>query len=691
MSSYSRLSPAPHANPFGSLRRASFPSVAWTFRLLQLIAVAAGFAAALAAIVVGGVVGYVSVLITSIDVPPEPRLAETTRLFDRNGEPLASLHGDVNRRAVALGQMPDGLIASVLAAEDKGFFEHGAIDPSAVARAVLTNLQAGGVVEGGSTITQQYVKNVYTTGDRTFGRKLREAALAIKLEDRLSKREILERYLNTIFLGNGSYGVEAAALTYFGRHVAQLTVPQSATIAGVIAAPTRFDPVRHPERAERRRNYVLGELTEIGFLTREHAARLKQRPLALQPSTTPTSESPYFSDHVRRFLEERFGERRVLSGGLKVETTIDLGWQQAAENAVFSALPDPDGPQAALVAIDPRTGEILALVGGSDFSETKFNLATQASRQTGSAFKTFALAAALDAGVSPFSVYTGPSSVTIDDARCDHKGEPWEVDNYGDSSAGTMNLADGIANSVNTIYAQLVVQVGPERVVRMAHLMGIRSDLPPVCSIALGTGDVTPLEMTSAYATLAAGGVYRAPTPVRTVRNTTGTVIERPIDSEGTRVMSRNVAATLTWALQGVVDHGTGTAAALGDRAVAGKTGTAQEYTNAWFCGYIRQVAACVWMGYPEGNIPMNGVTGGSTPAAIWHDFMSFATVGMRVRDFPTPALDAYDVPQYVPLSTYTTASEYVPPAPSEEESDEGDGSSGPGNGNGNGNANGHD
>jgi penicillin-binding protein 1A len=657
-------------------------------RLLRLVLFGAAFAAAFASIVAGAVIGYLAFLVASVEAPAPPRMPETTRLLDRTGEPLGTLHTYVDRRVVPLEKLPDGLVAAVLAAEDKGFYEHGAIDPEAVVRAMLANLRAGGVVEGGSTITQQYVKNVYTGGDQTFGRKLREVAFAIELEERLSKNEILDRYLNTIFLGNGAYGVETAALTYFDRHARKLNLLQSATIAGVIAAPSRYDPVRHPGRAERRRNYVLGQLAEMGYLSEQRAQRLAKDPLELDRSDGELPPAPYFADYVRRFLEERYGRWKAMAGGLRVSTTLDLSWQRAAERAVFSHLPDPNGPQAALVAIDPRTGEILAMVGGRDFRSSNFNLATQARRQTGSAFKTFVLAAALREGISPMSVFTGPSSVTIDDPRCQHRGEPWDVGNYGDSSAGTMPLVDGIAYSVNTIFAQLVVEVGPDRVAETARRMGIRSELPPVCSIALGTVEVTPLEMTSAYATLAAGGIYHKPTPVRVVRDSDREVVGRPVHLRGTRVLPRNVAASVTWALQGVVDHGTGTAASLGGRPVAGKTGTAQEYTNAWFCGYVRQLAACVWMGYPQGNVPMSGVTGGSIPAAIWQDFMTFATRGMQVRGFPDPSLEVYDAPIYVPLSTYTTASEYVPPAPDEGSS--GGDEHGHGHGHGNGHGKGH-
>ncbi len=664
-------------------------------RFLRLFLVAAVLIASIGSIAAGALIGYLGFLVASVEAPPPPRLPETTTLLDRAGEPLGTLHKYVDRRVVPLERMPDGLIAAVLAAEDQGFYEHGAVDPEAIVRATITNLRAGGVVEGGSTITQQYVKNIYTEGDQTFGRKLREVALAIDLEERFSKDEILERYLNTIFLGNGAFGVEAAARTYFDRHVSRLTVVQSATIAGVIAAPSRFDPIRHPSRVERRRNYVLSELAQMGYLSQAKAERLSARPLELSRGEPDISAAPYFADHVRRYLEARYGRRETLAGGLKVGTTLDLGWQAAAERAVASHLPDPSGPAAALVAIDPRTGEIAAMVGGRNFERSRFNLATQAARQTGSAFKTFVLTAALRSGISPMSVFTGPSSATIDDPRCDHRGEPWDVGNYGDSSAGTMSIADGIAYSVNTIYAQLAVAVGPERVAKTAHRMGIRSPMPPVCSIALGTVDVTPLEMTSAYATLAAGGIYHRPTPVRIVRDSDGSLLDRPSKRDGHRVLPRNVAATVTWALQGVVDQGTGTAASLGDRPVAGKTGTAQEYTNAWFCGYVPQLATCVWVGYPQGNIPMTsvqgvyGVTGGSIPAAIWNDFMEDATRHMRIKPFPAADLTAYDSPIYVPLSQYTTVSEYVPPAPSEDSSDEdaGNGQGGGGNdGNGGGN-----
>ncbi|HET8525137.1 MAG TPA: transglycosylase domain-containing protein [Actinomycetota bacterium] len=656
-------------------------------RLIRLVAVGVALAAALGSLIAGALIAYLAFLVATVDVPPAPRLPQTTTLLDRDGEPLATLHTDIDRHVIPLGRMPKSLIAAVPATEDKGFYAHGAVDPEAIVRAALTNLQAGGVVEGGSTITQQYVKNVYTSGAQTLGRKLREMALAIDLEDRLTKDQILARYLNTIFLGNGAYGVEAAARRYFGRHAADLTVRQSATIAGIIAAPSRFDPVRHPNRAERRRNYVLGELAEVGYLSEDRARRLSRKDLGLERPRAEPDEAPYFADHVRRFLEARYGKRRALAGGLTVRTTLDPTWQREAERAVDAHLPMSTGPQAALVAIDPRTGEIVAMVGGQDFDRTPFNLATQAARQTGSAFKTFVLAAALREGLSPETIMTGPSAVTIDASECMHRGEPWEVGNYGDSSPGTMSIADGIAYSVNTIFAQLVVEVGPERVARTAERMGIRSPLSPVCSIALGTNDVTPLEMTSAYATLADGGVYHEPTPVRSVRGSDGDVVGRPVDRRGERVLSPNVADTVTWALQGVVDHGTGTAAALGSRPVAGKTGTAQEYTNAWFCGYVRQLAACVWVGYPQGNIPMNGITGGSIPASIWHDFMTAATRGMPVRGFPEPLLDAFGPPTYVPLSTYTATSTYTPPPATSSEDGNGD-DQGEGN---NGNAYGHD
>ena len=652
-------------------------------RVIRLVAIGAALAGALGCLIAGALIGYVAFLVATVDAPPASHLPQTTTLLDRDGEPLATLHTDVDRRVIPLGRMPKSLVAAVLATEDKGFYAHGAIDPEAIVRAALTNLRAGGVVEGGSTITQQYVKNVYTSGAQTLGRKLREMALAIDLEDRLTKDQILERYLNSIFLGNGAYGVEAASRTYFGRHASDLTVEQSATIAGIIAAPSRFDPLRHANRVERRRNYVLGELAEVGYLSDDRAHRLSRRDLGLERPKREPDEAPYFADHVRRFLEARYGTRRALAGGLTVKTTLDPTWQREAERAVDAHLSPSIGPQGALVAIDPRTGEIVAMVGGQDFDRTPFNLATQAARQTGSAFKTFVLAAALREGISPETIMTGPSAVTIDDPECAHSGEPWQVGNYGDSSAGTMSIADGIAYSVNTIFAQLVVDVGPERVARTAERMGIRSPLSPVCSIALGTNDVTPLEMTSAYATLADGGVYHEPTPVRSVRGSDGRVVDRPVDRKGERVLSPNVADTVTWALEGVVDHGTGVAASLGSRPVAGKTGTAQEYTNAWFCGYVRQLVACVWVGYPQGNIPMNGVTGGSIPASIWHDFMIEAMRGMPVRGFPPPSLSAYDAPTYVPLSTYTSVSTYT--------SSYGSGSTSSGGDRGNGHAYGHD
>jgi penicillin-binding protein 1A len=652
-------------------------------RLVQVTILATLLAAGTAVSIVLAAVTYLGFLSTTVDVPSTARLAETTLLFDRGGERIAGLHGPVDRTVISLDAMPFHLRAAVLAAEDKGFYAHGGIDAEAILRAAITDLKQGSFVEGGSTITQQYVKNVFTGGDRTLARKFEEAALAIELERRYSKDQILERYLNTIYFGHGAYGVQAAARAYFGVPARGLKLLQSATLAGLIAGPARFDPVNYPRRAEHRRDYVLSEMAQMGALSAHRASRLAERPLRLNPASSRSSEAPYFTEVVRRFLFERYGKRGTLRGGLRVETTLDLGWQRAAERAVASNLSLPGDPSAALVAIDPRTGEIRAMVGGVDFETTKFNLATQAARQTGSAFKPFVLAAALREGISPLSVISGPSSMTIDDPRCETKGEPWQVGNYADASYGTMTIAEGIASSVNTIFAQLALKVGPEEVVRTAHRLGIDARLSPVCSIALGVEEVTPLDMTSAFATMAANGVRREPTPVALVRG--NEVPDRPVDVEGTRVLSRNDAATLTWALQGVVDYGTGTAAMLPGRPVAGKTGTSQEYTNAWFCGFVPQLATCVWVGYPEGNIPMegvhglSGVTGGSVPAAIWHDFMVVATTRMTVLGFPDPDLGEYQLLAPPPPPP-------PPPAPEEEP-----GGGDEGHGNGNGNGNGHD
>ena len=356
------------------------------------------------------------------------------------------------------------------------------------------------------------------------------------------------------------------------------------------------------------------------------------------------SAAPHFMEHVRLDLKASYGLDALYRGGLRVRTTLDMEWQRAAERAIRTALPSRSDPEAALVAIDPRNGAIRAMVGGRSFARSEFNLATQARRQAGSAFKPFVLVAALERGISPLEVRAGPSSLTIPDPFCETDGQPWSLSNAGDQAAGTMSIENATAGSVNTIFAQLTVEVGPEAVADVAHRMGIRSRLAPVCSIGLGTSEVTPLEMTSAYATLAARGYYVEPTAIDRVTGSDGEVLQGPLrglDSVGSEVLSPQDADATTRVLQGVIDHGTGTAARLGDRPAAGKTGTAQHATDAWFCGYVPQLVTCVWVGYPDGARPMRDVDGvpevygGTIPATIWHEFMTEATEGMSVVGFP--------------------------------------------------------
>ncbi len=586
---------------------------------------------------------------TDIPLPKAAPMPQTTYVYDRDGRLITTLHAGVNRTEVPLSKISGNLKDAVIALEDKDFYRESGVNFSSIARAALVNLRNGRVEQGGSTITQQYVKNVYTGGQRTISRKIKEAILAQKLSHLYTKDQILLKYLNSVYFGRAAYGAEAAALTYFGVHASKLTVRQSAFLAGLIRAPARYDPSRDPAGAKARRDMALDAMAQQGYITWDEAQIAMSKPLRLKKAKSGTTPAAYFMDYVRRALQNKYGYSGTFTGGLQVTTTLDRTMQQAAEHAITANLRSSHDPAAALVAMDPRTGEIRALVGGRNFNRAKFNLATQAHRQTGSAFKPFTLVTAFQQHIDPHSVMTGPSHITIPDPRCrDPKKGEWQVSNYADESAGTMTLLSAIAHSVNTIFAQLVVGVGPDNVAATARKMGIASRLAGVCSITLGSQPVTPLDMTTAYATLAARGVRHAPQALVEVKDPTGKVIGQP-STKGKRVLDRNVADLTTLALQGVIREGTGTAANIG-RPAAGKTGTAQNFQDAWFCGYVPQLVACVWMGYPKTeDRPMENVEGffhvfgGSLPAMIWRDFMAKAIKGMPVADFAVPSFTGFN------------------------------------------------
>ncbi|HMC42784.1 MAG TPA: transglycosylase domain-containing protein, partial [Acidimicrobiales bacterium] len=501
---------------------------------------------------------------TDIAVPNEPPLAQTTYLYDRNGKLITTLHAEVNRTPVSLSKISPDLQHAVIAIEDRNFYRHGGVDFQALVRAAVADVSSGKIVQGGSTITQQYVKLVYTGSERTLSRKLKEAVLAEKISRKYSKAQILEKYLNLVYFGHGAYGAEAAAETYFGVPASKVSVAQAALLAGLIQAPADYDPLRHRAAAKGRRDVVLQVMAQQGYITHDQAAQMSATPVKVlkHPKAGPTAAA-YFVDYVSRFLQHKMSSRDTFTGGLQVTTTLDWNMQRAAERAVASHLSQPGDPAAALVAIDPRTGEIRAMVGGRDFTRAKFNLATQAHRQTGSAFKVFTYTAAMQERIDPHAVMSGPPSLTIADPRCQGPKGPWQVSNFADESAGTMSVLDSLAHSVNTIFAQLVLDVGPSRVAQVATQMGIRSKLQSVCSITLGSQAVTPLDMAVAYSTLAARGVRHWPQAVQQVKSPSGEVLLRE-NKKGTRVLRQNDADQVVYAMQGVIQHGTGTAANIG-------------------------------------------------------------------------------------------------------------------------------
>ena len=583
-------------------------------------------------------------------------------VYDSKGERiLAVLRGSQSRILVPSDHIAPLMKQAIIAIEDKRFYEHRGVDVHGIMRAVWQDVRNKRVVEGGSTITQQFVKNTYVKSQRSISRKLKEAALAWQLEQRWSKDRILTAYLNTIYFGNGAYGVQQAALTYF-HHPADaehLGLAEAALLAGIPSDPARYDPVTNPKAARERRDLVLRQMLDQGDITYGDYANATRARLP-RPDDVRLSDTggpaPYFTNYVKQQLIDRYGSGRVFGGGLRVKTTIDLNIQRFARQAITKWLTNPNGPSAALVAVDPRDGSVLAMIGGNNYRKSQFNLAVQGERQPGSSFKPFVLATALRDGISPDSEFeSGPVQIPLGD-------KVWSVRNYENSDLGRISLATATEFSDNTVYAQLTQLVGPGAIVRTARRLGITSPLKNYFAIGLGAEAVNPLEMARAFSAFAYRGrridgaaFGNRPRAISAVRNESGRIVDNNLPV-GRPVLTENTAALLTSLLQGVVTGGTGGQAQLADgRPVAGKTGTTENYGDAWFVGYTPQLVTAVWVGYPNSLRPMlteyhgDAVAGGTFPALIWKSFMERALAyrGNPPQDFPSVS-QPFAVPKQV-------------------------------------------
>jgi penicillin-binding protein 1A len=574
---------------------------------------------------------------------------------EKNPRVLAVLRGSESRIIVESDDIAPMMKHAIVAVEDRRFYEHRGVDLRAIGRAFWADVRNKKVVQGGSTITQQFIKNALIKDRRSVARKLKEAALAWQLEQRWQKERILTAYLNTIYFGNGAYGVEQAARTYFDKRAIDLTLPEAALLAGIPPDPSGYDPVTNPRAAKLRRRLVLERMLDQGLITQADFDTARSAALpSPEKIKLPGTEGPaghYFVNYVKQQLIDEYGAGRVFGGGLRVRTTIDLRLQQIARAAIAKTLDDPEGPQAALVAVNPKNGEILAMVGGSNFRDSQFNLAVQGERQPGSAFKPFVLAAALREGISPATQFVSEKTVISLGDRL------WEVNNYEGSYLGSIDLETATVHSDNAVYAQLTELIGPKSVARMARDAGIRSRLNNNFAIGLGAEAANPLEMARAFSTFANGGLRvdgsKFGDRPRAVISVSG-VENRPV---GRRALGPSRTALLNSILQKVLTQGTGRRAALPDRPAAGKTGTTENYGDAWFVGYTPELAAAVWVGYPKGLRPMlteyhgEAVAGGTFPAEIWKTFMQAANAYKQDEPttFPTPSIP-YALSQLVVL-----------------------------------------
>ena len=572
---------------------------------------------------------------TKPDLISDIRPPATSTIYDVNGVELANVHAAENRMPIKMAQIPKALRDAFVAVEDNRFYEHIGIDPKGILRAVYANVRGQTIAEGGSTITQQLAKNAYLTQDRTFKRKVQEIFLAFQLERQYTKDEILELYLNQIYFGQGAYGVQAAAKTYFNKNAEDLNLNECAMLAGIPKSPNYYSPFNNLQAAQERKGVVLDQMAKYGYITEKEAAAVKGAEVTLYNAVnTDTSEASYFIDYVTKLLIDKYGADAVYKDGLKIYTTLDIEMQRAAQNALAQNLPDfftdANGlvqPQAALVSIDPRNGQIKAMVGGRGTDQ--FNRATMAERQPGSAFKPFVFVAALENNFTP--------STVIDDSPI--KVGDWAPMNYNRTFNGKVTLRYVCEQSLNVPTVKVAQSLGIDKPIYYAQEMGIstfvlegaRNDRNLAASLGGLTKGVTPLELTSAYGTFANKGVHVNPVAIIRVLDRNGKILEENVPDQKS-VVSEASAAELTNMLQGVIIKGTGTRANIG-RPAAGKTGTTSDYRDAWFVGYTPELVTGVWVGN-DNNASLDGMGGGQTPATIWKAYMMVALKDTPPREF---------------------------------------------------------
>jgi penicillin-binding protein 1A len=616
--------------------------------------------AAVLALVVVAVIGVTSwVLDVAADAPslatckPIDKGGNST-LYAADDSKLGMIASDEARTPVSIKRIPKTLQLATVAIEDQRFYQHGGIDYEGIARAALKDLEAGKAVEGGSTITQQLVRNLCINNpQQNLERKIVEAKLATEYSKRHSRQEILGSYLNIASYGtiegSTAVGVQAASRIYFDKPVWKLTLPQAALLAGLPQAPSEYNPILNPAAARARRNEVLGKMAKLGYVAADRARAAQAAGLGLDVSNGYFEHrQPYFFDYVENELISEYGVNTVRNGGLKVQTTIDPGLQEVGLEAMRSALPYSTDPSSALVSIDPRNGQIRAMATSSNYAETQFNLAAQGRRQPGSTFKAFVLTTAIKQGIDPYTTYYTSKPLDLDLPKWGH----WTVHTADEGYQGTINLQQATVTSDNTVFAQLDLDVGPKSVAQTAKSMGITTPLDGIPAEGIGglRLGVTPLELTDAYATLASGGIHHDPVAVEKVTFPDGKV-DHPQPADPKRVLPEPVAYEVTKLLHDNITEGTGTAAYTGCAGQAGKTGTTDEYTDAWFSGYQPNLATAVWVGYPESNdvsmSSVHGITvfGGTFPAEIWHSL--YSNGGVPCEEFEEPDKSISWAPYY--------------------------------------------